>query len=214
MNNKNTKTILFAGLIAALILPFPGMNNAYAEHPLPTDNPFSTGTQSICLDLTQMNLVNVDGSTNNELIIYNSASNAINMYNSQTVMNLAYYPSQICGDGINMIGSYPHGIGVQGAEWDIDSSMDSHHVVIQLNSDRNYNSLSTCGWFEDVNQEYIFNHEIGHFAELDHTVGWFVDDDHSLMKPNCNNGYSSLTVDDITQINGFYTVHEDGVGNE
>ncbi len=47
--------------------------------------------------------------------------------------------------------------------------------------------------------------EFGHLAGLDHTEDLFTPDNHSMMKPSCNGGYSTASSADIAQINDdFY----------
>lgn len=209
MTTMTTKTILFASLIAASLLLMPlGTNNVYAEHDLDEDFPFTSGagggTQSICLDTDEMNDVDVNGSTGNVLIIYNAASNAVDMFDDDTDMVLSTTSSSSCSSSANKIGSNGYAAEVQGVEWDHNAGENDHYVVVELNTNRDFDTSSTCGLFQDLNPEYIYNHEMGHFAGLDHTDLWWTADSHSLMKPSCNSEYDDLKTDDITQINGIY----------
>lgn len=214
MISKKEKSVLLATLMAAAIIPLLGMNAVNAEHPLPTDNPFDTGTATICLDLTQMSFVTVDGSMGNEQTIADAAGNAISMYNTSTIMELTHSSNETCEDGSNMIGARYLIHNAQGVEAEHGLVEGDRYSTLYLNWNKKYDTSSTCSslnlwWPEDTNPGYILNHEMGHFAGLDHTEGWFVDNSHSLMKPNCNSGYSTLPTDDIKQINGFYTVEEE-----
>lgn len=209
MTYKNTKTILFASLVAASLLLVPlGTNNAYAEHDLEEDNPFTSGagggTQSICLDLNEMDNVDVNGSTGNWFTIFNAADNALDMYDDDTVMDLTRTYASNCSSSANKMGSDSHTASVQGVEWDINAGQNSHYVVMELNTSRDWSTSSTCKWFQDMNPEYIYNHEMGHFAGLDHTDLWWTSNSHSIMKPSCNSEFDDVKTDDITQINGFY----------
>lgn len=205
--NNITKTILFSSVCIAslLLMPF-GMNNAYAEHDLPTDYPFSSGTQSICMNTTQMNNVKVDGSTGKSSTISTAASNAVDMYDSKTAMTLTYSSSTSCADGKNMIGAKLLREDAGGVEYDLKRETTSHYVTVYLNThtSRDYDTSSTCGWLQEKNPEYIYKHELGHFAGLDHTESFWTSGLHSIMKPLCNSGYANLSTDDITQIDGFY----------
>ncbi len=162
------------------------------------------GTQSICLDIAEMGDVNVNGNTGNMIIIYNAASNAVDMYDDDTDMDLSHTWSSNCADGANKIGADQLRADAQGVEWDIDENTSSHHIIIELNTVRDYDTSSTCGWFQALNPEYIYNHEMGHFAGLDHAEQWWTSNSHSIMKSSCNSEFDDVKTDDITQINGFY----------
>ncbi len=104
-----------------------------------------------------------------------------------------------------MVGAkYFRNNGIQGVELDYNKGTDEQYNKIYVNTNRNWSTSSTCGWFQNTNPEYVLNHEFGHFAGLDHTESWRTSNNHSMMKPNCNSGYSTISSADITQINGFY----------
>ncbi len=175
-----------------------------AAHDLDENHPFTSGagggTQSICFDVTQMNTVDVDGSTNQSQKIIDASVDAIAEFDDETDMTVTH-DSQ-CNSGDNKVGAAILSTGIA-VELDYNAGADNQYSCIALEKNQDFSTTSNCGFAQDPDVDLVIMHEFGHFAGLDHAP-WYTSESHTLMSVWCNSNWTGLKADDKTQINGFY----------
>ena len=147
-----------------------------------------------------MNLVDVDGSTNQSQKIIDASTDAIDEFNDETNMTVTH-DSQ-CNAGDNLVGAYAIGGGIA-VELDYNKDTDDQYIHIILEKNQDFSTTSNCGFAQDPDVDLVIMHEFGHFAGLDHAP-WYTSESHTLMSVWCNSNWTGLKADDKTQINGFY----------
>ena len=203
-NMKNAKTILFASLIAAMILPFSGMQYAAASHPVPTFYPFDSKYQSICYQMTLLDNVKINGQTNKSSLIKTEVEKARNHVSGNTVMNISY--DSTCNYKDNEVrAKYFSSMFLHAATTVLDANKSSQYKWISFNTNSYHNFIDSgsCNWWESENIKFVANHEFGHFAGLGHASD-SDSDSHTMMKSDCTPGYAIIKTSDKNQINGLY----------
>ncbi len=102
----------------------------------------------------------MNGSDDNGLLLANEADESRQMIDA-TDMTVSH-DSQ-CSTGDNRVGGGNLGYSSrQGVELEYNIGNNDQYSKIYINNLRNWSTSSTCGWFQDLNPEYVFNHEFGH----------------------------------------------------
>ena len=201
---KNAKTILFASLIAAMILPFSGMQFAAASHPLSELPKFDSRYQSICYESNTLNSVKINGQTNKASLIKSEVEKARSYISSNTDLNISF--DSVCNSGDNTVkGKHLSSMWIHAETSIINAGSSNMYKWISFNTDswHNFVDSGSCNWWESENIKFVANHEFGHFAGLGHASS-NDSDSHTMMKTDCTPGYASIKSADKNQINGMY----------
>ena len=201
---KNAKTIIFAFIITAMILPFGGMSSAFASHPVPEFYPFDSKHQSICYQTTLLDGVKINGQTNQSPLIKTKVEKARNHVNGNTVMSISF-DSQCNSKDNEVRGKYFSLMWMHADTVVLDADKSSQYkwTSFTTNGWHNFINSGSCNWWESENIKYVANHEFGHFAGINHASS-SDSDSHTMIKSDCTPGYTTIKTADKNQINGLY----------
>lgn len=199
---KKTKTLLLAFLISVIVMSL-NLGTSFASHPLPEIDRFSTSHDNICYVINKLNTVHVNGQTNQGRLLESEVEDARVHISSRIDMTLAYLNS--CTSGTSQISAKPMNANLNAMSTAMYGTGPYEYKIIYFNTHKkvNFDTSSICTAGNDPSPEFVANHEFGHHVGLGHAE-WYDSQSHTMMKPNCGNGYASISSADRTQVNGYY----------
>lgn len=194
-----TRTISSVILLACTIF----VNSAFASHPLPELDPFSTSHEYICYQTNKLNSVQVDDETGQGALVKSESEDARAHVSSKTDMTLTY--ASTCSVGYSIVSAKWMSSHIIASTSGLYGSGPYEYKIISFNTNSNVNldTSSICTGNSDPPPEFVANHEFGHLVGLGHAE-WYDAESHTMMKSTCGHGYASIKQDDIDQVNDMY----------
>ncbi|AJW70333.1 exported protein of unknown function [Nitrosopumilus adriaticus] len=159
-----------------------------------------SNNQQICYSVSGLNLVELNGNTNQGSTIKTHAINGMNDVNSMTDFNVSERTSCSGGTYSWVTSTYLANANDKATTTPIISG-SVKYIMFSNNADANMINSGSCQWYQNDNIEYVANHEFGHYAGLIHQSG---STSHTMMHTSCDTGYAIIRSGDISQINGWY----------
>ena len=207
MNNKKTTSTALLGITLTIVMMIP---SAYATHPNPsimTYGPFdkTDSTQKIWYDTTSFNFVTVNGNENQGSTVEGYVDWARTQLDTNSDMTVTETSTWQSGDSLSQA-SFNSSTNVFGWTTIIGDGTARYKIItFNTNDGVNYFTSGLCLTSEDTpNIGFIANHEMGHFAGLNHHP-WVSSSTHTAMMTGCNPGQASIRTSDFTDINQWYT---------
>lgn len=159
-----------------------------------------SNNQEICYSISGLDLVELNGNTNQGSTIKTHAINGMDDLDSMTDYIIDERTS--CGGGTYswVTSTYLSNANDKATTTPIIAGTVKY-IMFNNNANANMINSGSCQWYQNDNIEYVANHEFGHFAGMIHQSG---STSHTMMHSSCDTGYAIIRSGDISQINGWY----------
>ena len=166
----------------------------------PTNAGLLPNNQQICYGIAGLNKVELNGVTNVGSTIKTHAINGMDEVSDNTNFNVSERTDCTNGTYSWVTSTYNSNANIKATTTGIIAD-SVKYIMFNSNPHVNMINSGTCAWYQNVNIEYVANHEFGHYAGLDHQSG---STSHTMMHISCDVGYAVIRSGDIIQINGWY----------
>ena len=192
--NKILTVMTFLALLGGLAVPPNVSAHSSGNSGLLSNN------QQICYSVSGLNLVELNGSTNQGSTIKIHAINGMDKVSDNIDFNVSEKTN--CSSGTNswVTSTYISNANVKASTTGIISG-SVKYIMFNNNSNANMINSGSCAGYQNIHIEYVANHEFGHYAGMIHQSG---STSHTMMHFTCDVGYAVIRSGDITQINGWY----------
>lgn len=207
---KNAKTTSMTALLGIALTITVMIPSAYATHPNPSIMNYgqfdkTDSTQRIWYDTTSFNFVTVNGNENQGSLVEGYVDWARTQLDTGSDMTVTETTTWQSGDSLAQA-SFNASIYNYGWTTIIGDGTARYKIItFNTNDGLNYFTSGLCLTSSDTPIiGYIANHEMGHFAGLNHHP-FVASSTHTAMMTGCNPGQGEIRTSDFTDINGWYT---------